>query len=93
MPVTPLGVPKVPKRGFAYDPQELVALGAGTGPVNTNVRHGAVEVGPVAAGALMMGVAGGGSTGAQTADGGAGVTLFPSQFCFPVTKYRREAGW
>ena len=60
----------------------LAGLRFGYGPTATTLKANSTQP--------ILGVAGAEGGAAQTADAGAH-TLFPSQFCFPTTKYHNAA--
>jgi hypothetical protein len=95
MPATPVIVPK--QTTVARNPDGLAQLAtagnAGAGITLAGLRYG---YGPTAAtlkaksAKPMFGVAGAEGGATQTADAGL-ATVFPSQFCFPTTKYHNAA--
>ena len=95
MPATPIIVPKGTLA--ARNPDDLAALAtagnAGAGITFTGLRYGwGKPAGTQKAKSTkpMFGVAGAEGGATQTADAGV-ATVFPSQFCFPTSKYHNEA--
>lgn len=88
----------VPKAGSTpMNPDDLATLtttagGAGVTLAGKRKGFGPAAIAPNKASSAqpMFGIASAEASGAQSADAGA-ATVFPSQFCFPTSKYRNEA--
>ena len=80
------------------NPDQLASLAtagqAGVGITNAGKRYGYGPATPPpnkpSSGKPMFAVAGAEGSGTQSADAGV-ATVFPSQYCFPTTKYHNEA--
>ena len=87
----------VSKAGALKNPDVLATLtttAAGAGITLAGKRYGygppATPPNKVSSAKPMFGVAGAEASGTQSADAGV-ATVFPSQFCFPTTKYANAA--